>query len=109
MKEGHCYGFNLKIDGCNYSADRVEEALVGYFKQNSKQVFDCHSDREHTLRGFHKDGISIHMQTTYLKRSADLDWKKPEIESISVKLLSEVTPTQGLEGTLRELVDQFKE
>ena len=101
MKEEHYYESYLCIGPCQYNTKEVRNELLDYFEKNSKKVFGYWPDiTNHSLWGFHKDGISIHLQITKLK--------EPESNFVDVRLVSDKTPTKDLEEKLKKLIEPFK-
>ena len=100
MDEEHLYGSRLELGRQKYDVAGAKDALVEYLKKEARIVFNYDNLPRAELRGFHKDGISIHLQTAAHRSN--------EISFVNVGLVSDVTPTKDLEDRLQQVADQFK-
>jgi len=107
-KEENCFISRLGMSVTEYNLDKIQPVLLDYLKSNAL-LFSSPlnlDDRPSMWKswGFHKDGISIGLEVTlyrYLPRDIRLHY-------LDLKLVSAVTPTQGLEDELTKIVAPFK-
>jgi len=103
MREQHLYESKLQYGSMRYNLVDLRGNLMKFFTQEAKQVFGYFPPKNHELWGFHKQGISIHMQTEYT------DETKPEnLKFVDVLLISEITPTLDLEERLKVIAEKSR-
>ncbi len=100
MIEEHYYESSLAMGNCRYDVANVKSALLEYFQDNAKPVFPHLLNADGNQWVFHKKGISILMQTTAINDD--------ELHFVDVKLVSDTTPTLGLEKHIRSIIDNYR-
>lgn len=107
-KEENCFISRLGMDSNKYDLDKTHSSLLKYLEENTSRFLSpldsLSRHSTHQSWGFHKDGISIGLEVTYLGFSP----RDFRLYYIDLKLVSDVIPTQGLEDTLTVVVAPFK-
>jgi len=105
MEEKHLFKSSLQYGSSRYNLSELRVNLQEFFSQEAKPVFSYVPSENHDeLWGFHKDGISIHVQFNYL-----FEKPKPEnLRFVDLILVSEVTKTLNLEERLKAIAEKSK-
>jgi len=100
MIEEHLYKSNFMFGCMKYDLTELQKVFLSYLRDNTKPVFSwTPTPTKADLHGFHSDGISIHVQSTYL---GDIG----NYHIIDITLLSEVKSITVLEDKLKNLAEK---
>lgn len=104
MNEKHEYVSNLSFGNINHNLVDLKTKVLSFLYSNSLSVFkysnssDSESISNGNLWGFHKDGISAHLQYITIG-------KNPYV--LDLKLVSDLTPTIDLEVKIQEIAKKY--
>jgi len=103
MEEKHFFRSRLQYSSFKYNLVDLKATLLKFFEQETEKVFSYFPQQNQELWGFHKQGISIHMQTEYA------DEKTPDnLRFIDLLLLSDIAKTSDLEDRLGSIAADSK-